>query len=91
MDDINWDDLANKASSITEMDLQKDLNDLTNFTAKDLDLTIKESAISQQNAYLIIEELKDATRSNKEKIHTISNINNGVNFLVSLVGKLTNR
>ena len=91
MDDINWDDLANKASSITEMNLQEDINDLTNFTAKDLDLTIKESAISQQNAYLIIEELKDATRSNKEKIHAISNINNGVNFLVSLIGKLTNR
>ena len=46
MDDINWDDLANKASSITEMDLQKDLDDLKNFTPKDLDLIIKESAIS---------------------------------------------
>ncbi|WP_435263998.1 hypothetical protein [Tenacibaculum sp. nBUS_03] len=89
MDDINWDDLANKASSITEVDLQKDLNDLTNFSTKDLDLIIKESAISTQNAYSIMEELKDATRSNNEKIQAISKINNGVNFLMKLVSKIT--
>ncbi len=91
MDEINWNELANKASSQTEKDLQKDFESLTKLNIKDIDALLKQSAISKQNAALVLEEIKDATTSNNEKVKTISKINNGVNFLVSLVGKLTNR
>ena len=59
MDEINWNDLANKASSQTEKDLQKDFESLTKLNIKDIDALLKQSAISKQNAALVLEEIKE--------------------------------
>ena len=49
---------------------------------------IAESSISNANAVKVLHEINNATRTNNQKATTIASIDNGVGFLVSLVGKV---
>lgn len=88
MNDINWDDLANKATSQTDAEFNTQMASLTSLKVSEIDAFIEQSSISNANAVKVLKTINNATTSNNEKAVAISNVNNGVNFLVSLVAKI---
>lgn len=88
MSDINWDQLAEKAASQTDAIFNKEIASLCSLKTPEVELFIKESSISNENALKTLKTINDATLANNEKAATISNIKSGVNFLVKLASKL---
>jgi len=85
---IDWDALANKAAQQTDQQFNDELAKLTSLNTTEIDNFISESSISNANAVKVLKEINDATRSNNQKATAIASIDNGVGFLVSLVGKV---
>lgn len=85
---IDWDALANKAAQQTDQQFNDELAKLTSLNTTEIDNFITESNISNANAVKVLKEINDATRSNNQKATAITSIDNGVGFLVSLVGKV---
>ena len=88
MSDINWDQLAEKAASQTDAIFNKEIASLCNLKTPEVALFIKESKISNDNALKTLKTIANATLANNEKAATISNIKNGVEFLVKLASKV---
>lgn len=88
MNDINWDDLANKAASQTDAEFNTQMASLTSLKVSEIDAFIEKSTITNANAVKVLKEINNATLSNTDKANAISNIDRGVNFLVSLVSKI---
>ena len=85
---IDWDALANKAAQQTDGQFHKELAILTSLNTTEIDKFIADSNISNENAVKVLKEIKNATSSNNQKATAIASIDNGVGFLVSLVGKV---
>jgi hypothetical protein len=85
---IDWDALANKAAQQTDGQFSKELAMLTSLNTTEIDKFIADSNISNENAVKVLKEIKNATNSNNQKATAIASIDNGVGFLVSLVGKV---
>ncbi|WP_046744265.1 hypothetical protein [Kordia zhangzhouensis] len=85
---INWDDLANQAASQTDAEFQTTIASLTRMSITEIDQFIKESQITNANAIKVLKEINDAAASNTAKADAIANIDNGVNFLVSLAHRI---
>lgn len=88
MSGIDWDDLANKAASQTDAEFNAQMANLTSLKVSEIDDFIAQSAITNANAVKVLKEINDATSSNNAKADAIANVDKGVNFLVSLVGKV---
>ena len=88
MSDIDWSALAEKAVSQTDAEFKSQLAGLTNLKTSDIDAFISESNISNTNALAVLKEINNASLSNNDKASAISNIQNGVGFLVKLVSKV---
>ena len=88
MSGIDWDDLANKAASQTDAEFNAQMANLTSLKVSEIDGFIAQSAITNENAVKVLKEINDATTSNNAKADAIANVDKGVNFLVSLVGKI---
>ncbi|EDP94854.1 hypothetical protein U8527_08040 [Kordia algicida OT-1] len=88
MSDIDWDNLANQAADQTDTEFQTTIASLTRISIKEIDEFIKESQISNANAMKVLKEISDATASNTAKADAIANIDNGVNFLVSIANRI---
>ena len=88
MSDIDWSDLAEKAVSQTDLEFKSQLAGLTSLKTSDIDTFISESNISNTNALAVLKEINNASLSNNDKASAISNIQNGVGFLVKLVSKV---
>lgn len=88
MSGIDWDDLANKAASQTDADFNAQMAGLTSLKVTEIDDFIAQSAITNANAVKVLKAINDATASNNAKADAIANVDKGVNFLVSLVGKI---
>ena len=88
MSTIDWDALANQAAAQTDNEFSTQLAGLTSLKVTEIDQFITDSNISNANAAKVLKELNDATASNTQKADAISNINNGVGFLVGLVSKI---
>lgn len=85
---IDWDALANKAAQQTDAEFSDELAKLTSLNTTEINSFISESSISNANAVKVLQEIKNATSSNNQKATAIASIDNGVGFLVSLVGKV---
>jgi len=85
---IDWDKLVRDAAAQTDNELSTQLAGLTSLKVSEIDTFIKDSKISNADAVKVLKEINSATASNTEKANAISNIKNGVGFLVSLVGKV---
>jgi hypothetical protein len=85
---IDWDALANKAAQQTDTQFNKELAILTSLNTTEIDKFIADSNISNENAVKVLKEINNATNSNNQKATAIASIDNGVGFLVSLVGKV---
>jgi hypothetical protein len=88
MSDIDWSALAEKAVSQTDAEFKSQLAGLTSLKTSDIDAFISESNISNTNALAVLKEINNASLSNNDKASAISNIQNGVGFLVKLVSKV---
>lgn len=88
MSDIDWTALANKAASQTDLEFKSQLAGLTSLKTSDIDSFISESKISNTDALEVLKQINDASLANNEKASAISNIENGVGFLVKLVSKV---
>lgn len=88
MSEINWDDLADKATSQTDEEFNAQMANLTSLKVTEIDAFIAQSAITNANAVKVLKEINDATASNNQKAVAIANVDKGVNFLVSLVTKI---
>ena len=88
MSKINWDDLAEKAASLTDAKLNKELASLTRLNLTEVDAFIKQSKITNENALKVLKGINDTTISNNNKVKTITNIENGVSFLIRLASKV---
>ncbi|TDQ29745.1 hypothetical protein [Tenacibaculum caenipelagi] len=88
MDSINWNNIAQQATSQTDNEFNQQLANLTNLKVSEVDALIKESKITNANAVKTLKLIDDATASNNEKAKALSNIENGIGFVISLVSKL---
>jgi hypothetical protein len=85
---INWDALAKKAGQQTDGQFNEEIAKLTSLNTSEIEKFISESSISNANAVKVLQEINDAARSNNQKAAAIASIEKGVEFLVSLAGKL---
>ncbi|KGL62381.1 hypothetical protein [Polaribacter sp. Hel1_85] len=88
MSDIDWSALAEKAVSQTDAEFKNQLAGLTSLKTSEIDTFITESEITNNDALAVLTEINNASLSNNEKASAISNIQNGVGFLVKLVSKV---
>jgi hypothetical protein len=88
MSDIDWNALAEKAGSQTNLEFKNQLAGLTNLKTKDIDTYISESEITNNDALQVLKQINDASLSNNDKASAILNIKNGVGFLIKLVSKV---
>ena len=88
MSEIDWDSLAYQAAAQTDTELNTTIASLTKMSISEVDQFIKESSISNANAIKVLKEINDAVASNTAKVDAIMNIDNGINFLVSLANKI---
>ena len=87
-DNINWDSLANQAANQTDTEFNTTIASLTRMSIAEIDQFIAESKISNANAIKVLKEINDAAASNSAKADAITNIDNGVSFLVSLANRI---
>lgn len=88
MSDIDWDSIANDAASQTDAQFHTTIASLTRMSITEIDTFIQESKITNENAIKVLQEINRATASNNAKADAIANIDNGVNFLVSLANRI---
>lgn len=85
---IDWDKLAQNAANQSDKNFISELASLTDLKTSEIDSFIAESNIINSNLIKVLQEIKDATKSNADKADVISNIENGVEFLISLASKI---
>ncbi|MFN3299446.1 MAG: hypothetical protein ACK41Z_04560 [Sediminibacterium sp.] len=83
-----WQKKAKQAQKETDVELAHQINQLSGFDAKDIQALIAENGMNTADFNQLIKLIKDQTKSNNDKIKAISNIQNGLELLVGLVGKL---
>jgi len=88
MSTIDWSALAEKAASQTDIKFHTQLANLTRLKTADITTFINESNITNLDAVKVLKEINDTTTSNIQKSTEISNIKNGVGFLIRLVSKV---
>lgn len=88
MSNIDWNSLAEQAGSQTDVEFKNQLAGLTSLKTTEIDAFISESKISNSDALKVIKEINNASLSNNEKASSITNIQNGVGFLIKVVSKI---
>ena len=85
---INWNELAAKAEQQTDTQFATQIANLTSMSTTEISTFIQESTISNANALKVLQEVNNAASANTQKATAISNIENGVGFLISIVSKI---
>lgn len=88
MSSIDWNALAEQAAQQTDIQFANQIASLTSMSTKEITSFIQDSSISNANATRVLQEINNATSSNNQKAEAITNINNGVNFLISIASKI---
>ncbi|HQS24261.1 MAG: hypothetical protein B7Y11_05705 [Sphingobacteriia bacterium 24-36-13] len=83
-----WQKKARQAQKETDAELANQINQLTSIDAKELNALLAANGMNTADFNQLIKLIKDQTKSNNDKIKSISNIQNGLELLVGLVGKL---
>lgn len=83
-----WQKKARQAQKETDAELANQINELSGFDAKDIQALLAENGMNTADFNQLIKLIKDQTKSNNDKIKALSNIQNGLELLVGLVGKL---
>lgn len=83
-----WQKKAKKAQKETDAELANQINQLTHIDAKELQALLDENSMNTADFNALIKLIKDQTKSNNDKIKALSNIQNGLELLIGLAGKL---
>lgn len=83
-----WQKKAKQAQKETDAQLANQINQLTHIDAKELQALLDENSMNTADFNALIKLIKDQTKSNNDKIKALSNIQNGLELLIGLVGKL---
>ncbi|MEN9458140.1 MAG: hypothetical protein RL135_714 [Bacteroidota bacterium] len=83
-----WQKKAMQAQKETDAELANQINQLTHIDAKELQALLDENSMNTADFNALIKLIKDQTKSNNDKIKALSNIQNGLELLIGLVGKL---
>ena len=79
--------LAAQAAAMTDQEFGNQFSSLTTLTNNDISTIITTTGISQQDLASVFAQVKNATNSNTQIAANISNINKGVDVLVSIAKK----
>jgi hypothetical protein len=83
----NWDDIASSAATATDAHYNSQISSLTSLNDAEIEKLIMDTGISKLDLTNVLKEVKDATKSNNDKVSSIKNITNGVDALVGLAAK----
>lgn len=83
-----WQKKAKQAQKETDAQLANQINQLTHIDAKELQALLDENSMNTADFNALIKLIKDQTKSNNDKIKALSNIQNGLEILIGLAGKL---
>ncbi|WP_439506298.1 hypothetical protein [Sediminibacterium sp.] len=83
-----WQKKAKQAQKETDAALSNQIDQLTSIKQKEIDQLLTENSMNTAEFNQLIKLIKDQTKSNNDKIKALSNMQNGLELLVGLVGKL---
>lgn len=87
MNDINWDEIIDKAFEKAEIDFASEFSSLTRLT----DDEVKEfvtTPVDQKRFAELVAVVRDETKSNQKKAAAISRIEGAMDLIVPILGKL---
>ncbi|OYW74890.1 MAG: hypothetical protein B7Z27_08980 [Sphingobacteriia bacterium 32-37-4] len=83
-----WQKKAKQAQKETDAELANQIVELSSIKQKEIDQLLAENKMDTAEFNQLIKLIKDQTKSNNDKIKALSNMQNGLELLVGLVGKL---
>ncbi|MFY8024805.1 MAG: hypothetical protein ACOVNO_05620 [Sediminibacterium sp.] len=83
-----WQKKAKQAQKETDAEMANQIVQLSSIKQKDIDQLLAENKMDSAEFDQLIRLIKDQTKSNNDKIKALSNMQNGLELLVGLVGKL---
>ena len=83
-----WQKKAKQAQKETDAEMANQIVQLSSIKQKEIDLLLAENKMDRAEFNQLIKLIKDQTKSNNDKIKALSNMQNGLELLVGLVGKL---
>jgi hypothetical protein len=83
-----WQKKAKQAQKETDAEMANQIVQLSSIKQKDIDQLLAENKMDAAEFDQLIRLIKDQTKSNNDKIKALSNMQNGLEILVGLVGKL---
>jgi hypothetical protein len=83
-----WQKKAKQAQKETDAEMANQMVQLSSIKQKDIDQLLAENKMDAAEFDQLIRLIKDQTKSNNDKIKALSNMQNGLELLVGLVGKL---
>lgn len=85
---IDWKKIAKEAGTETDKHFKNRISSLTRLKDNEIQKMITETGISKKDFVAVLKEVTNATKKNETKADAISNINKGVNLLVSIAKKV---
>ena len=83
-----WKKKAALAQKETDAELAQEINELSGFNPPGLNALLAEYNMGNTEFTQLLKIVKDHTKSNNDKVKAIGNIQNGVEILVGVLGKL---
>lgn len=83
-----WQKKAKQAQKETDAEMANQIVQLSSIKQKDIEQLLAENKMDSAEFDQLIRLIKDQTKSNNDKIKALSNMQNGLELLVGLVGKL---
>ncbi len=83
-----FDKLADEAKALTDEKFNARFSSLTKLSDSDVSKVVKDSGISNENLAALLAAVRNATEFNNKTAQSISNIQNGVQALASIVKKI---
>ena len=83
-----WKKKAAQAQKETDAQLAKEMNEFSSFNPPGLNTLLAEYNMGNTEFTQLLKIVKDHTKSNNDKVKAIGNIQNGIEILVGVLGKL---
>jgi hypothetical protein len=83
-----WQKKAKQAQKETDAALSNQIAQLSSIKQQEINQLLAENSMNTADFNQLIKLIKDQTKSNNDKIKALSNMQNGLEILVGLVGKL---
>ncbi len=82
----SWEEIIAEAKRKTDQELAGEIAKLTSLSQKEID-EIAPAKLDKENLSKLLAIVKDATKSNEEKVKAIKSVDEFVSLLISIAGK----